>query len=35
LLRRTMVEERLLARTSDGSRYWLAPDDLPEGSPPA
>jgi hypothetical protein len=28
LLRRTMVEERLLARTSDGARYWLAgPED--------
>lgn len=28
LLRRTMIEERLLARTSDGARYWLAePED--------
>jgi hypothetical protein len=24
LLRRTLIEARLLARTSDGARYWVA-----------
>lgn len=25
LLRRTLIEERLLARTPDGGRYWVTP----------
>lgn len=30
LLRRGMIEEKLLCRTRDGSAYWRNPEALPE-----